>query len=103
MAGKNNSEGKYVFGNSDMQVCLPDEKYQHFYEGLASTNGLSGKWIGEVAIFSGEVPVKAGEKLNAGPETDDNEGFPVVPVILGAAGFIIIAGSTALLVRRKTN
>jgi len=51
MAGTTNGEGKYVFGNQDMQVSLPQEKYQHFYEGLPSTNGLSGKWIGELLIY----------------------------------------------------
>lgn len=103
LAGTTNPDGSYVFGNSDMRVCLPDEKYQHFYEGLASTNGLSGKWIAEVAIFTGEVPVNAGEKLSSGPDVDSGGGFPVILVVIGVVGFCVIAGSTAILVRRKTN
>jgi hypothetical protein len=54
MAGTTNAEGKYVFGNDDMRVCLPQEEYQHFYQGLASTNGLSGKWISELHIYTQE-------------------------------------------------
>lgn len=103
LAGTTNPEGKYVFGNTDMQVCLPDEKYQHFYEGLPSTNGLSGKWIAEVAIFSGEAPVKAGEKLGAEAEADGASRIPVVPIVLGTAGAIIIGGSLIILLRRKAS
>lgn len=54
MAGTTNEEGKHVFGNDDMRVCMPQEEYQHFYQGLASTNGLSGKWISELHIYSQE-------------------------------------------------
>jgi hypothetical protein len=54
MAGTTNDAGQYVFGNEDMRVSLPQEKYQHFYEGLPSTNGLSGKWIDRLIIYSQE-------------------------------------------------
>jgi len=54
MAGTTNDAGQYVFGNEDMRVGLPQEKYQHFYEGLPSTNGLSGKWITRLIIYSQE-------------------------------------------------
>jgi hypothetical protein len=101
LAGTTNSEGKYVFGNSDMKICLPDEKYQHFYEGLASTNGLSGKWIAEVAIYSGEAPVKPGEKLPVGDTEPDKSNLPVVPIVIGAVGLVIIIGCIVLLVRSK--
>lgn len=101
LAGTTNADGQYVFGNSDMKVCLPDEKYQHFYEGLPSTNGLSGKWIKEVAIYTGEPPVASGEDL-----TDDsttNGGLPIVPIAIGVVGVIIIAGSAVVIFsRRKT-
>jgi hypothetical protein len=107
LAGTTNPEGKYVFGNSDMRVCLPDEKYQHFYEGLPSTNGLSGKWIDEVAIFSGEAPVKPGEKLPpaaAGePAGQDTDQVPLVPIIIAIAGLVIVVGSLFLLLRRRAN
>jgi hypothetical protein len=104
LAGTPNSAGKYVFGNADMALCLPDEKYQHFFEGLPSTNGLCGKWISEVAIFSGEAPVTPGEKLPpATPPTatPQKSSMSPVPVIIGAAGVIIVAGSIFLILRRK--
>jgi hypothetical protein len=103
LAGTTNADGEYVFGNDDMRVCLPDEKYQHFYEGLPSTNGLSGKWITEVAIFSGEAPANPGEKLNAMSEDDDNGKSWLVPVIIGGIGLVIIIGGVVILLRRKAN
>ncbi len=99
LAGTTNVDGKYVFGNSDMKICLPDEKYQHFYEGLASTNGLSGKWINEIAIYTGDPPLTQGEKL-----TDDQtngDGLPIIPIAIGVAGVIVIAISMAIMFRRK--
>lgn len=103
MAGTVSPDGKYVFGNSDMKICLPDEKYQHFYEGLASTNGLSGKWISEIAIFSGEAPVKAGEKLT--PETDTNgtSSIPSLSLLLGIAGGVIVLTSGIIIFKSKKN
>jgi hypothetical protein len=103
LAETTNPDGKYVFGNSDMRVCLPDEKYQHFYEGLASTNGLSGKWICEVAIYRGEVPFEPGEKIGAESESGDSSGVPIMPIVLGVIGVIIIGGSLFVLLRRKAN
>jgi hypothetical protein len=103
LAGTTNVNGEYVFGNSDMKVCLPDEKYQHFYEGLPSTNGLSGKWICEVAIFSGEAPVKPGEKLAAEQTAEDRSGLPLIPAVIGVAGAIIIVGSAIIIFRKKTD
>jgi hypothetical protein len=54
MAGTTNDAGQHVFGNEDMRVSLPQEKYQHFYQGLPSTNGLSGKWISRLILYSQE-------------------------------------------------
>jgi hypothetical protein len=85
-----------------MKICLPDEKYQHFYEGLPSTNGLSGKWICEVAIFSSEAPVKPGEKLPTEPTPEDNSGLPLIPIVIGVAGVVILAGSAIIILRKKT-
>lgn len=99
LAGTTNADGQYVFGNSDMQICLPDEKYQHFYEGLPSTNGLSGKWINEVAIYTGEPPVTSGENI---PNDTNAEGLPVIPIAIAVAGVTIIAASAVLIFRRKT-
>jgi hypothetical protein len=101
LAGTANSEGKYVFGNSDMRICLPEEKYQHFYEGLASSNGLSGKWISEVAIYSGKAPVKPGEKLTTATAEPEKSSLPVIPMVICAIGLVIIVGCILLLVRSK--
>jgi hypothetical protein len=101
LAGTTSSEGKYVFGNSDMKICLPQEKYQHFYEGLASSNGLSGKWISEVAIYSGEAPVKPGEKLTSTSTEQPKSSLPLVPIIIGVAGLVVIIGCITLLARSR--
>lgn len=102
LAGTTNVDGKYVFGNSDMKICLPDEKYQHFYEGLASTNGLSGKWINEVVIFSGEPPVTPSEGLTDEQTNEDTFQYPIIPIAIGVAGAIIISSSIVVILRRKT-
>ena len=99
LAGTTNEDGQYVFGNSDMAVCLPDEKYQHFYEGLPSTNGLSGKWINEIAIYTGEPPVVSGEDIPGGATADPE--LPVVPIAIGVAGGVIIIGSIVLFRRKQ--
>jgi hypothetical protein len=101
LAGTKNPEGKYVFGNSDMKICLPDEKYQHFYEGLPSTNGLSGKWIDEIVIFSGKAPVEPDEKLVDVPVLAEQNRIPLVPVVIGSAGVVVIGGSVAFIFIRK--
>ena len=100
MAGTLNPEGKPVFGNNDMRICLPEEKYQHFYEGLPSTNGLSGKWISEVRIYSGEAPIDPKVDLADTPDEETSDDFPWVPVVIGAAG-VVLAGSTVFFWKRK--
>jgi len=73
MAGTTNDAGQYVFGNDDMRVCLPQEEYQHFYQGLPSTNGLSGKWIDRLIIYSQEDASSAGassQPSSAEPQSD---------------------------------
>jgi len=67
MAGTTNDAGQYVFGNEDMRVSLPQEKYQHFYQGLPSTNGLSGKWITELIIYSQEEAPPAASSAQLAP------------------------------------
>jgi hypothetical protein len=84
-----------------MKACMPNEKYQHFYEGLPSTNGLSGKWISEVAIFNGEAPVKPGEKLTTEPTAEDSSGLPIIPIVIGVAGAIVVASSAIIMFRKK--
>jgi hypothetical protein len=100
MASEANSEGKYVFSNSDMRAAFPEEKYQHFYDGqYPSTNGLSGKWIAELRIYTGGIP--SGLKINYTPANypqadiseseEDARNFPWMPIILGFAGILLSA------------
>lgn len=64
MAGTANTAGQFVFGNDDMRVSLPQEKYQHYFQGFPSTNGLSGKWINRLMIYSQEeAPPAAASSL----------------------------------------
>jgi len=75
MAATTNEAGKYVFGNEDMRVSLPQEEYQHFYQGYPSTNGLSGKWITELIINSQEeAPPAASATLSDAPESEPEVG-----------------------------
>ncbi len=67
VTGTTNDAGQHVFGNEDMRVCLPQEEYQHFYEGLPSTNGLSGKWINRLVIHSQEQAPAAAPSAQATP------------------------------------
>ncbi len=74
MAGTTNEAGQYVFGNEDMRVSLPQEEYQHFYQGFPSTNGLSGKWISELIIYSQEeAPPSASSTQPAPTETQPEQ------------------------------
>jgi hypothetical protein len=103
MATTANADGKHVFGNSDMKVAFPEEKYQHFYDGqYPSTNGLSGKWIAEIRIYSGGIP--PGLKINYStanyPQDDSSSSsgtprpVPWISIVLGLAGLL----SSALVI-----
>jgi hypothetical protein len=85
-----NVDGKHVFGNSDMLACLPEEKYQHFYEGLPSTDGLSGKWISEIRIYPAGAPVAT--PIGTKPQTTSgySGAFPVIPLALGCVGLVLV-------------
>ncbi len=88
MSASTNREGKHVFGNTDMKTALPQEKYQHFFEGqFPSTNGLSGKWITEVRVYSGGVPqnviIELPEQSHPAPAEDK---IPWLPISLGIGG-----------------
>lgn len=73
MAATPNAAGQYVFGNDDMRQSLPQEEYQHFYEGLPSTNGLSGKWISRLIIYSQQAPPASGAMPQAEPAQAQNQ------------------------------
>jgi len=101
MTKTTNPDGKYVFGNSDMQAVMPPEEgYSHFYqdsEGFwPSTNGLSGKWIDSVIVYpAGTTPVV--------PEVDTStpSEIPWVPIGLGGAGVVLVGLAIYFLVVRK--
>ncbi len=104
-----NSEGKLVFGNKDMQLALPEEKYQHFYEGeYPSTNGLSGKWIAEIRIYSGgirpdqQIDWTAANYYGTHTSVPEDTGKTIhwIPIVLGVAGLLCLAAAVVIL--RKT-
>ncbi len=74
MAGTTNDAGQHVFGNEDMRVSMPQEKYQHFYQGFPSTNGLSGKWITQLIIYSQEEAPPAASSVQPAPTQPPAEG-----------------------------
>ncbi len=98
MAETTNGDGKHVFGNTDMLVCLPDDKYRHYYDGLPSTNGLSGKWISEVLIYSEEQPVVATPDPTA---TENRTSVPWVVVGLGIPGLVLLSAGGYFLLRSR--
>ena len=98
MARTKNAAGKYVFGNSDMRISLPEEKYQHFYEGLPSTNGLSGKWILELRIYPAGAPTSSGE--NAAPSAESDR-IPWISIALGAIGLLLVSAGIYIFVRKR--
>lgn len=93
MSAQTNPAGQHVFGNNDMKAALPQEKYQHFFEGqYPSTNGLSGKWISEVRIYSGGVPQNVAVQLPEQTHPAPTEsGVPWLPIGLGMAGIGLVA------------
>jgi hypothetical protein len=101
MAVTKSAEGKCVFGNSDMQVCLPEEKYQHFYEGLPSTNGLSGKWIDEIYVHpSGVPPDSSQDDTDMTPSKTE---IPWTPIALGISGLALIGSAAYVATRKRAN
>jgi hypothetical protein len=98
-----NGDGEHVFGNSDMRACLTDKKYQHFYEGLPSTDGLSGKWISEIRIYSAGAPISTPVAATPQSISESSGAFPVIPVALGCAGLALVGAAGAMyLINRKT-
>jgi hypothetical protein len=106
MAGTTNAEGKYVFGNADMQAVMPPEEgYSHFYqdsEGFwPSTNGLAGKWIDSVIIYpTGTAPEIPETDDHAAP-ADSSTQIPWLPIGLGIAGLLLVGVALFLVLRRR--
>ncbi len=119
MAGTTNDAGQHVFGNEDMRVSLPEEKYQHFYQGLPSTNGLSGKWIDRLIIYSQkEAPTETtssqpepqpeGKETQAAlsPSESDSAGLltPMLWLALGlGVGGLALISLAFIRLRREIN
>ena len=62
-----NAAGFYVFGDYDMQQCLPSSCWHYYYQGnppvgYPSVEGLSGKYISEVDVYSTTGGVVGGGK-----------------------------------------
>jgi hypothetical protein len=103
MAKTTNPEGKYVFGNTDMQECLP-ELSQHFYsEGsniYPSTNGLSVKWVDELRIYTGGYTGERGTPAKTMP--DDTSGqIPWIPIVGGVVVAAVIVILLIYFLRRR--
>ena len=98
-----NANGQHVFGNSDMRACLPEKQYQHFYEGLPSTDGLSAKWVSDIRIYPGSAP--AGTPVAATPQTplESTGTFPVIPLALGCAGLVLVGMAGVFYFRNGRN
>ncbi|MCX5998640.1 MAG: argininosuccinate synthase, partial [Chloroflexi bacterium] len=103
MARTTNSEGKYVFGNSDMRAVLPPEEgYSHFYEGqYPSTNGLSGKWIDEIRVYTGGAPSSIVDIGTDEVPGETSGKIPWISVVLGVAGLLLVGLAIFIATRKK--
>jgi hypothetical protein len=99
MPKNTNAEGLYVFGNWDMHECLPDEA-QHFYSELyPSTNGLSVKWVSEIAIYPEGAPITSQATptpTDASKESSTSLG-ETLPWIIGGSAIVIAAAIFSIL------
>lgn len=96
MSDTTNDAGQHVFGNQDMRVALPQEEYQHFYQGFPSSNGLSGKWIERLVIYSEEEPPletplpETGETQTDPPSSASGADGILTPMLWGALGLGVV-------------
>ena len=96
-----NSQGQYVFGDYDMEQCLPKEA-QHFYNSsklYPSTDGLSVKWVNEITIYPQGAPVNS----QSTPKTSSTSIGHELPWIIVGSVVIIAIGIFIIIriVRRK--
>jgi hypothetical protein len=98
MAGTTNALGQYVFGNQDMKIAMPEEKYQHFYSGLPSTNGISGKWISEIRIYSRTAPT---QQTNEVIPYSTPKKVPWRSIGFGAAGVVLVFIGAVTAIRKN--
>jgi len=103
MAKTTSPDGKYVFGNWDMHECLPEEA-QHFYSELyPSTNGLSVKWISEIAIYPEGALITSQATPTLTAEDESSLKGSSLPLIIGVsvAAAIIVLFVAVLVARRR--
>ena len=98
MSSTSNAEGELGLRQLGYEVCMPQEKYQHFYEGFPSTNGLSGKWITEVRIYTGGVPKNLPTEKGQNQPANHNRWDPIA---VGAVAVILLGPGIYLVVRQK--
>ncbi|MBE3582269.1 MAG: argininosuccinate synthase [Thermoanaerobacteraceae bacterium] len=101
-----NSDGKYVFGNTDMKECMADEKYWYYYEDLyPSTNGFSVKWVSEIAIYPSGAPDLAvapvAEPNGGGGESPAPRSWNPLVMFLTVGGLSVIGVAGYLLIRMR--
>ena len=94
-----NSEGKHVFGNTDMRVVMPAEQIHLFDDLYPSTSGYTVKWIDEIRIYTGGYNGTKGalakslsEETTAAATTLPQSPLPIFTVIGGIVAFILFAG-----------
>jgi hypothetical protein len=103
MAKTTSPDGKYVFGNWDMHECLPEEA-QHFYSELyPSTNGLSVKWISEIAIYPEGTLITSQATPTLTAEDESPLKGNSLPLIIGlsVAAAVILLLVAVLVARRR--
>jgi hypothetical protein len=94
-----NADGLYVFGDWDMHECLPEEA-QYFYSNLyPSTNGLSVKWVNEIAVYPQGAPIAS----HATPTPTDAPKGDSLPWIIGVSAAVAAAAIFGIvyILRRK--
>jgi hypothetical protein len=95
MANTTNAEGIHVFGNWDMHECLPAEAQYFYGELYPSTNGLSVKWIDEIRIYGGNIPLD--------PGAEDESSSTPWPVAVGiTVGLLVVTGAIYGLMRWRS-
>jgi hypothetical protein len=80
-----NSEGLYVFGDWDMHECLPEEA-QHFYSDLyPSTNGLSVRWVSDIAVYPQGATIASHATPTDTPKGSSTSKGDSLPWIIGVS------------------
>ena len=101
-----NSEGLHVFGDWDMHECLPEEA-QYFYSDLyPSTNGLSVKWVSDIAVYPQGAPIASHATpmptdAPKGGSTPKGDSLPWIIGVSAAVAAAAIFGIVYILRRKR--